>query len=66
MNTEQVNIRNRVKIFVGTTIEGVEGLERTANKWLDKNPLLEVRGIHLATTDAASILTVWYWDSALN
>lgn len=66
MSTGQENIRNRVKIFVGTTIEGVEGLERTANKWLDNNSLLEIRGVHLATTDTASILTVWYWATAPN
>ncbi len=64
--SDQMSIKSRVKIFVGTTTEGVEGLERTVNKWLDNNLLVEARGVHLATTNSASILTVWYSDSALN
>lgn len=66
MSGEQMDIGNHVKIFVGTTIDGVEGVERTVNKWLDNNPLVEVRGVQLATTDAASILTVWYSVSKPN
>ena len=66
MSSGQVSIGNRIKIFVGTTIEGVEGVERTVNKWLDNNPLVQIRGVQLATTDAASILTIWYSASAPN
>ena len=61
MTSERV--RNRVKIFVGTTIDGVEGVERTVNKWLDNNPLVQIRSVQLATTDTASIVTVWYSGS---
>lgn len=66
MSSGQVSSGNRIKIFVGTAIEGVEGVERTVNKWLDNNPLVEIRGVQLATTDAATIITIWYSPSAPN